>query len=332
MVSILIVNYNGIDFIEDCLNSLERQTFKDFEVIIVDNGSADCSLTRLNAFLADNPISYPFRVVPLSENIGFSGGNKAALGHANGEFVALLNNDTEPDEKWLEKLMEGMGNDPAIGICASRLIVYQSDIVDSAGDGYSTALKGFKRGEGRNENAYDNNEYVFGACAGAALYRRRMIKEIGFLDEDFFLIYEDTDLNFRAQLGGWKVLFVPMAVVWHKVRSSIGVMSDSAVYYSLRNSELVRIKDVPACVFIICMPEFLINLFAEFVYFVIKHKKFRLYCKAKRDALRMFPKMYRKRKAIMKSRRVDNRYILDIMTPVWQKDFFKAKIKRFLHD
>src|SRR5208337_3264167 len=106
-------------------------------------------------------------------------------------------------------------------------------------------------------DGFNREEYIFGACAGAALYRRSMLDEIGFLDDDFFLIHEDTDLNWRAQLSGWRTLYVPSALVYHKVRSTIGPMSDISVYYTLRNSELVRIKNIPCPLFLLCLPSFL---------------------------------------------------------------------------
>jgi hypothetical protein len=219
---------------------------------------------------------------------------------------------------------------PEVGICASKMIANGNNVIDSAGDGYATSLKGFKRGEGEKVEKCNQSEYVFGACAGAALYRREMLREIAFLDEDFFLIHEDTDLNFRAQLHGWKVMYIPTAIVYHKVRSSIGKMSPMAVYYTLRTSEFVRIKNVPLGVFIRCFPEFIIGILTEFIYFAIKHKQLRLYLKAKIDAIRMLPKMLKKRAVIMKKRKVSHRYLLNMMTPVWQKDFLISKIKKFL--
>jgi len=310
---------------------LEKQTFKELEVIIVDNNSTDDSLDKIKRIIKGNLKHIRIRLIALATNSGFAAGNKEGLRLATGEYIALLNADTTPHYKWLEELVHVMDDNPYAGICASKLTACQSDMIDSAGDGCSKALKGFKRGEGRETTSFDKEEFVFGACAGAALYRRKMLEETGFLDEDFFLIYEDTDLNFRAQLAGWKVMYVPTAVVQHKVRSSIGIMSDTAIYYSLRNSELVRIKNVPVYVFFRCLPEFIISIIAEFLYFAIKHNKSRLYFKAKWDALRMLPVMLKKRKAIMKTRKVNDKYLLGMMTPVWQKDFFKAKAKRFLH-
>jgi GT2 family glycosyltransferase len=332
MVSVIIVNYNGKDVIRDCLRSLEEQTFEDYEVILVDNGSTDGSGEYMEGVLRASPMAGKVKFSPLSENTGFAGGNLAGLKHAAGEYIALLNSDTEPDRNWLLSLVEAMDGDAVTGICASRLIDVRTGLIDSAGDGYTMSLKGFKRGEGERESArFSRKEYVFGACAGAALYRRGMIEEIGFLDEDFFLIHEDTDLNFRAQLGGWKVLYVPEALVLHKVRSSIGQMSQTAVYYTLRNSELVRIKNVPTMIFLICLPEFVLGTITEFLYFVVKHRRLRLYARAKLDAMKMVPAMLKKRKEIAKNRKTENGYLLRMMTPIWRGGILKSKLKKLIY-
>jgi GT2 family glycosyltransferase len=330
-VSIIIANYNGKGLIIDCIKALEKQSFKDFEVIVLDNASSDGSLDEIQNFIEISSLSPRIKLIFSSMNLGFAGGNLEGLRHANGEYIALLNNDTEPDGRWLGELVKAMDNSPDVGICASKLLVHGTNIIDSVGDGFSTALRGFKREEGNRNPSYKERDYIFGACAGAALYRRRMIEEIGFLDEDFFLIHEDTDLNFRAQLNGWKVLYVPTALVYHKVRSSIGPMSDMAIYYTLRNSEFVRIKNIPFGIFIRCLPEFLIGALTEFIYFAIKHKRLRLYFKAKIDALSMFPRMLKKRAVIMKNRKVTHRYLLKMMTPVWERDFMVTKIKKILY-
>lgn len=325
--TITIINYNGKNLLNKCLQSLLHQSAENFDIVIVDNGSTDSSIEDIeNNFISSDT---GLKIIQLERNTGFAGGNIEGLKHSNGTYVALVNNDTETDKNWLSELILGMENDSTIGICASKMISYGIDIIDTAGDGFSTVLKGFKRGEGEDPRRYEKKEYVFGACAGAALYRREMLDEIGFFDEDFFLIYEDTDLNFRAQLAGWKVMYVPDAIVHHKVRSSIGEMSDIAVYYSLRNSELVRIKNVPFGIFLRCLPWFLISEISEFIYFVLKHRRFLLYFRAKKDALKLFPKMLKKRKEIMKNKKVSNQYIMSMMTPVWEKDFFLTKIRKF---
>ncbi len=329
--SLIVINYNGIDCVVNCLKALDQQLLREFEIVLVDNGSSDGSVGQIEEFLKRNQLAHSIKLVPCKSNLGFAGGGLEGLRHTNGEYIALLNNDTEADKEWLGEMVKAMDMNPEIGICGSRMILRGTDIIDSAGDGVSTALRGFKRGEGNKASLYSEREYVFGACAGAALYRRKMIEEIGFLDEDFFLIHEDTDLNFRAQLYGWKVLYVPTAIVYHKVRSSIGHMSDAAVYYTLRNSELVRMKNVPIPILLRCLPEFVSGMLTEFIYFAIMHKCLRLYFRAKIDAMRMLRKMLKKRAVIMENRKVNCKYLLGIMTPVWQKDFLMSKIKKFLY-
>jgi hypothetical protein len=330
-VSVIIVNYNGNGLLRSCLQALERQSLGDFEVVIVDNASSDSSLYEIKKFLKGTSLASRVKVIPVGRNLGFAGGNIEGLKYAEGEYIALLNNDTEPDERWLGEVVEAMDSSPKIGICASKMIVHGTDIIDSAGSTFSTALKGFGAGEKQKNFLNNERRYVFGACAGAALYRRKMIEEIGFLDEDFFLIHEDIDLSFRAQLNGWKVLYVPAAIVYHRVRSSIGHMSDMAVYYTLRNSEFVRMKNVPLGIFIRCFPACLIWTLTEFAYFAIKHKKIGLYFKAKSDAIRMLPKMLKKRAVIMKEKKMSNKYLLSIMTSLWQKDFLLTKVKKFFY-
>jgi GT2 family glycosyltransferase len=330
-VSVIIVNYNGNGFLRDCLKALDRQRFEDFEVVIVDNASSAGSAHESKAFIEETSMANRARLISPEKNLGFAGGSIAGLKHAAGKYIALLNDDTEADERWLEELVKAMDASDGIGICASKMIVHGTDLIDSAGDVFSTALKGFGEGERRQRLLYNERRYVFGACGGAALYRKKMIDEIGFMDEDFFLIHEDIDLSFRAQLNGWKALYVPTAIVYHRVRSSIGHMSDMAVYYTLRNSEFVRMKNVPFSIFIRCCIDFIIWTLTEFLYFAIKHKKIRLYFRAKSDAIKMLPRMLKKRAAIMKDRKVSNKYLLSMMTPLWRRDLLLTKIKKFFH-
>jgi GT2 family glycosyltransferase len=330
-ISIIIVNYNKRDLLEGCLRSLFSQSFSDFEIIIVDNGSTDGSIEEIEKYLNSGMNIPSVTPIYLPYNSGFSKGNIEGIRCTNGKYIALLNNDAEVHERWLQELVSAMDNHKDVGMCASKLIVHKLEILDSAGDGFARSLQGYKRGEGEDPSELENQEYVFGACAGAALYRREMLEDIGFFDENFFLIHEDTDLNFRAQLAGWKALYVPTAIAYHKVRSSIVDMSDIAVYYTIRNRDFVRIKNVPCLIFLKCLPEFVVGIIAEFFYFVIKHGKIRLYCEAKYDVLRNFSKMMIKRKSIMKKRRVTDQYIYRLMTPLWEKDFLKRKMKKIIY-
>jgi GT2 family glycosyltransferase len=330
-VSIIVVTYNAQATIRGAILSLQNQSYKDYEIIIVDNNSHDNTVSIVRELFAKgNKESY--KVICNNTNTGFAGGSVTGYKHAAGEYIVLLNADAEAESNWLQSFVDAMGLQEEAGICASKLVVHGTDKIDSAGDSFSKTMKGFKRGEGREAKEHTKKEYVFGACAGAALYRREMLDDIGFFDKDFFLIYEDTDLNLRAQLAGWKVMYVPAAIVHHKVRSSIGKMSELAAYYSLRNSELVRFKNIPFGVFLLCLPQFLTGMVSEFIYFTIKHRFFRIYFKAKFDALKLLPKMLKKRKEILKKRKVSNKHILGIMTPLLERNFIKSKIEKLLYD
>jgi GT2 family glycosyltransferase len=282
---------------------------------------------NLQRLIKEKAIEDFVKLYPLAQNLGFAGGNLEALKHTSGEYIALINPDAFAEERWLEELNRAMEAHSEVGICASKIIANGSSIIDSAGDGYTATLKGFKRGEGVNAERFDQFEYVFGACAGAALYRKKMIDEIGFFDRDFFLIHEDTDLNYRAQLAGWKVLYVPSAVVYHKVRTSIGSMSDLAIYYSARNSEFVRIKNVSMEIFFRCLPGVVAGFVTEFINLGLKTGKAKIFIMGKTHALRFIPRMIGKRKVIMFKKKVSNQYIYGLMTSIWRKDYFLKRIR-----
>jgi hypothetical protein len=270
------------------------------------------------------------RVVELSENTGFTGGNASGLKVATGDYIALINNDTRAEERWLENLLRPMIADQRVGICASKLIIDGTDKIDSAGDGITSAGVGFKRGLWKKKSYYDEPEPVFGACAAAALYRRKMLQEIGFFDEDFFLNDEDTDLNFRARLFGWKSRYVPDAVVYHKVNSSIGRLTDVAVYYHSRNLEFTWVKNMPTALMLRFAHHKLIQEIGAFFYLCVRHWKWGAFFRAKRDALKMLPVMWKKRKDIQAGRKVTNREIKEALTPIFSRELVRQKIDQLI--
>lgn len=323
LISVIIVNFNGKELLQDCIEALYNQSFEDLEIIIVDNASSDGSVQYLRSTYPD------IKLIPLSENTGFSKANQEGLKASQGEYIMLVNNDVIIDKDCVRNLLQAMETYPEIGICASKMIVHGQDMIDSAGDGFTTSLKGYKRGEGLPSSEYNEDEYIFGACAGVALYRKKMIDEIGFLDEDFFLIHEDSDFNFRAQLAGWKVSYVSSATAVHKVRSTIGAMSDMEVYHSLRNIEFVRVKNIPLGLLIRCLPGCIVGSLTEFLYYALKHGRPGLFLKAKRDAFKNLTPMLEKRKEIMKLKKVENRYLHSVLTPLLSKELFFRKLKKF---
>jgi len=292
LVSIIIVNWNGLHLLDACISSLLAQTYKNFEVILVDNSSHDNSVAYVNQ-------AYPFVITEsLDTNRGFTGGNIVGYRISRGDFIVLLNNDACLCDRWLELMVDAMESDPRIGSCSAKILIEGTDLIDSVGDVFTTAFTGTKLGEHQNTNCYNEPVYVSGACAAAVMYRRSMLQDIGFLDNDFFLNHEDTDLNMRSWLAGWKCLFVPDAVAFHKVSASIGTLSDTAVYYFTRNNVWVWIKNVPFLLMLKYLPHRVVYEISLFVFFCIMQKKWKPYLRGKRDALLGVPAMLNKRKQI----------------------------------
>ena len=210
-VSVIVLNWNGKGFLERCLGSLSLQTYQDFETVLVDNGSTDSSV----AFVRQH---FPrVRLIENQTNRGFAAANNQAIRATDSEFVVTLNNDTEADPEWLNELVKAAEANPQVGACASKMLfAHQPEMINSAGialdrAGIAWDWKGGRRDDPDERKPVD----VFGACAGAALYRRAMLDEIGLFDADFFAYLEDVDLAWRAQWAGWRALSVPTARVLH---------------------------------------------------------------------------------------------------------------------
>ncbi len=328
-VSVLIVTYESADSITAVLESLNRQSYRDFHVVLVDNASKDATKSRVETFKAVS--TYPITTVYLEDNRGFAGGNNVALSHASGEYIALLNPDARAGDQWLFELTKNLDRDKKAGICASRVLTWDGSAIDSAGDIMLSTLRCFKR-ESNVSGGYRKQEYVFSACAAAAMYRAEMIRKIGFFDEDFFLQCEDTDLSMRAQMAGWKILYLPEAVVYHKVGHSIGKASATGIYYSQRNMEFLRLKYLPLSLLLRFAPHMLFGFMADLIYFGLKQKKPRAFLRAKLDALKMARIMLKKRKIIRDSiKEVDNSYLNSLITPLFMnKRLIKMKIAKLM--
>lgn len=288
-VSIIIVTWNGRQFLKDCLDAVMAQTITNFEVIVVDNGSSDDSVN----FVRENYQNV--KVLPLDENRGFTGGNCAGYEVAKGRFIALLNNDTRVEPAWIEELIRAMQTHPEVGICASRIIIDGTELIDSAGDLFTTAFSGTKVGHLQRSSLFGKTHEVHGGCAAAILYRRSMLEQIGFLDDDFFFNHEDTDLNLRAWLAGWRCQYVPSAIVYHKVSASIGELSEKGVYFFSRNTEWVWLKNVPLSLMFYHLPHRLLYELASFCYFCILNGQWKPFFLGKLDAFKKLTVMRSKR-------------------------------------
>lgn len=297
MISIVVLNYNGRRYLDDCLSSLAAQTFRDFEVIVVDNASKDGSVEHIKA-------NFPWvRLVINKENLGFAGGTNSGIRAAQGELILTFNNDARADSRLLEQLQKPM-SDPnmaelKVGVCAAKILLADGRI-NSTGICLSRSGAAWDRGMFEPDlGQYDAEEEVFGTCAGAALYRKEMLDEIGLFDEDFFLYMEDVDLAFRARLAGWRCVYVPKAVVYHHHGGTAGSGSDLSVYYVNRNVIWYVVKDFPLGILLTSLPLILARNLATIPYYVLRGQG-RVILKSKLDALKGVPGMIRKRRQVLR--------------------------------
>lgn len=308
LVSTVIANWNRRDLLEPCLTALRRQSCRKSEIILVDNGSSDGSVAYVREQFPE------VRTIALGENRGFAGANNIGIGAARGEYVALLNNDARPEPRWLEALVDALESHPEAGFCASKMLrANDPRVIDTAGDVFYDYGVGSKRGINQPDGPnFAEKEYVFGACAGAAMYRRTMLGDVGLFDEDFFLYMEDIDLSFRAQLRGHKCLFVPEAQVYHQVAATAGWGSNLSIYYSRRNILYVLLKDLPGSLFIRHLGPILFYYLASDATFALSGFAGAV-VRARVDNVRMAGKMLAKRRKIQNTRVVSDAYIESIL-------------------
>jgi GT2 family glycosyltransferase len=314
LISVIIVNYNGKKFLSDCLSSIFRQTYTPLEVILVDNASNDGSVEYIYQ-------NFPrVKMFILSTNLGFAGGTNTGIEKATGEYVLTLNNDTILTPDFIAELAKPMISNPTVGMCASKMI-FPDGRVNSTAICISRSGAAWDRGLGElDRGQYDRSEEVFGACAGAALYRRSMLDEIGFFDADFFLFMEDVDLAFRAQLSGWKCVYVPTAKVFHVHGGTAKTGSDTAVYYGNRNLLWYVVKNFPRRTLLFFLPWIIGRNIAVIPYYFFK-KRGRTIVKAKVDSIRGLTAMIRKRQRIKQT-------ITDSTIEKWIQVWSHAKLPK----
>jgi len=348
LASVVIPNWNGAHHLPVCLESLRRQTHPDVEVIIADNGSTDESLELLarhqngrserlmvrhqngrserlmvrhqngrSERLLER--DYPHvQVLALGENRGFAGACNAGMQAARGEFVVLLNNDTEADPRWLEQIVAAFQRHPGAGIVASKMLLFdQRDTFHTAGDFYRVDGTPGNRGVWQKDTGqYDHEEYVFSACGGSAAYRKTMLDQIGLLDEAFFFSCEDVDLAWRAQLTGWRCIYAPQAIVYHKLSATGGGVTAS--FHDGRNFIYLLAKDYPGDLWRTHWRAILraqLRVAAEALR-AWRGEAARARLRGQLTGLAHIPKMLRKRRAVQCSRTVDRAYLDHVLTRV----------------
>jgi GT2 family glycosyltransferase len=310
-VSIVVLNWNGLDDTLSCIEGFQKQNLKNIKIVVVDNGSIDGSVGILREYVSENK---NIELILNNKNLGFAGGvNKGidwSINH-DYEYVALINNDALIKKGWLDQLLIPM-NDVGIGITTGLLLNESGDQIDSSGDWYSKWGLAFPRNRNDKRSKAPSSGMVFGATGGASLYRVSMLKEIGLFDEDFFAYYEDVDLSFRAQLAGWKIHFNKKAIAYHKRGATSKKIPGFTTDQTFKNLPLLFIKNVPIELF------FSIGIRLKLAYFLMLSKAIihgEGYYAIKgcfASCLLIYKKMI-ERRSIQKKKKVDATYIKSIL-------------------
>jgi GT2 family glycosyltransferase len=325
-VSIVIPNWNGKHFLKDCLDSLLLQTYKDLEIIVVDNGSKDGSIEFLQE-------QYPtVRVPRFDKNTGFSVAVNRGIRESKGEYIALINNDTVVDALWVEELVKALNAHGELGSVACKMLAYDDhSLLDGVGDGYRRGgLPGRIGHREKDIGLFDEERYILGACGGAAMYRRAMFVDIGLFDEDYFAYLEDVDMGLRAQSAGYKCLYVPTARIFHLGCGTTGSgYSPLVVRLSSQNNFNTLVKNIPGPL----MWRFLGEIFFWQTYYLavvcVRGGQVLPWFNGFGRAILLLPRMVAKRHAINKGRRVSLDYLEQII--VQSENDLKASRARLVN-
>jgi len=243
LVSVIILNYNGLEFLDRCLISVLNSEYPNFEVIFVDNASTDGSVEFVRKkFGAESHL----KIIQNNENLGFAEGNNIGAKKAHGEYIVFLNNDTEVDPHWLKELVLVMETKPNVGVCQSKLLLINDrKRFDCAGG--LLDFYGFPFGRGdfqEDKGQYEHVEEIFHAKGAAMSVRRRIVQETGLFDPEFVIYYEEVDFCWRVRLKGYRVVFVPRSIVFHAGEvSTARELSELRAFHASKNHLTMILKN-----------------------------------------------------------------------------------------
>jgi GT2 family glycosyltransferase len=301
LLTVAIATYNGRDLLAVALPSLARQRFRDFRVLVVDDGSSDGTAE----WLAER---WPEVEVLVQPNAGVTAALNVCLreGARESELVALLNNDVELDPACLGELIAALAEHPHAGsACPKLLDFHRRELLDGAGDELRWTGHGHRRGHGeRDDGQYDRPQWVFGPCGGAAVYRRTALELVGELDEAFYTFFEDVDWSLRAQLLGLDCRYVPSARIYHMGSATLGAgLTDFTRYHLWRNAIWVLAKGVPTSLLVRHAPTLMMGQLINLAV-AIRDRKLGIWARAMRDALRGLPHVLSQRRRLQRERTV----------------------------
>lgn len=325
LVSVVIPNWNGKRFLKGVLDSLGEQTYKQVEVLVVDNGSHDGSVE----FMSEN---YPqVKIARFDHNTGFAPAVNRGIRESSGEFIALINNDTIVDPGWVAELVKAMGEHPECGALGCKMLAYDDrTLLDGVGDGYRRGgLPGRIGHREKDTGLFDNGRYILGACGGAALYRRSLFDDIGLFDDDYFAYLEDVDIALRAQSAGYKCYYVPSAIIYHLGCGTTGSgYSPLVVKLSAQNNWNTIVKNIPFPLLLKFLPHIIFWQGYYLAVVCVRGGQVVPWLKGTFSALLMLPRMLAKRAAINKRRSVPLSYLEAVIVES-EKDLSDAKARLY---
>ena len=265
-VSVIIPNFNGMAYLDGVLSGLECQTVRNFEVILVDNGSSDGSC----AFVAS---SYPWvHMIELPDNFGFCKAVNEGIKASRAPYVLLLNNDIEVTPDFIEEMLAAIRRHKKAFSCAARMIQFHDrDRLDDAGNYYCALGWAYARGKGKDIHTCEKEEKIFASCAGAAIYRRKIFEKIGYFDEEHFAYLEDMDVGYRARINGYENWYAPKAMVYHVGSGTSGSRYNHfKTRYSSRNNVYLIYKNMPLLQIILNLPFLIVGFGTKLLFFTLK--------------------------------------------------------------
>lgn len=261
-VSVVTPNYNGEKFLKTFFESLNNDSELIGEVIIIDNGSSDNSKDYIN----NATFNFPVKLIENSQNMGFAPAVNQGISNAKHEYIFSLNNDTEVKKGSIRHMVELISSGEDIFSVQAKMLQYNNkDLIDDVGDEYNLLAWTKKTGENHSSDEYTEVKDIFSSCAGAALYRKSLLKELGMFDDNFFAYMEDVDLALRSKINGYRNLLCPQAVVYHIGSATSGSRhNEFKVRLAARNNVWVVYKNIP-------IPLKITNFIFLFLGFLIKY-------------------------------------------------------------
>lgn len=267
-VSVVTPNYNGEKFLKAFFDSLNEDSEYIGEVIIVDNGSADNSKDYIN----NNTFNFPVVLIENSENLGFAPAVNQGISKAKYEYIFSLNNDTELKKGSIKHMVDLISSSEDIFSVQAKMLQYNNkDLIDDVGDEYNLLAWTKKTGENHNSNEYADVVEIFSSCAGAAMYKKPLLEELGMFDDNFFAYMEDVDLAIRSKINGYRNLLCPQAIVYHIGSATSGSRyNEFKVRLAARNNVWVVYKNIPIPLKIINFIFLFLGFFIKYMFFVKK--------------------------------------------------------------